>query len=244
MPGDTEAYKASPVNRFRLSWYFLHLAASFWRVTQTTKSIHTFLRTPGAFAYTRALANLTPDMLAQVMLKHSGGKLSVQSLLADQSLPALVRKALTSLHQSTASVVGSDGHRRLLRQEGVAYTLCFGPPLAFVTPNLADTRQRLLLVVQGEQVHMDADLPGYREMTERLAQDPVAQAIVFEIMIRLFFLHVLGVRPECVGFRRGEVRSITKEWCTDGCAASGHGFGFLGPILAARGEVEAQVESE
>ena len=32
----------------------------------------------------------------------------------------------------------------------------------------------------------------------------------------------------------------TKEWCTDGCAASGHGFGFLGPILAARGEIEAQ----
>ena len=48
-----ENYKASEINRFRVSWYDLHLFASFWRVTETTKSIHTFMKTPGAFSFTK-----------------------------------------------------------------------------------------------------------------------------------------------------------------------------------------------
>ena len=98
--------------------------------------------------------------------------------------------------------MGSDGYRRLLRHEGVAYTLCFGPPLIFTTPNLADTRQPLLLIVQGEEFRLEDELPSYREMVERLAQDPAGQAIVFELMIQLFFVHVLGVRPGLEGSGR------------------------------------------
>jgi hypothetical protein len=45
-------------------------------------------------------------------------------------------------------------------------------------------------------IELDADLSNsYREMTERLAADPVGQAIVFELMMRLFFTQVLGIRP-------------------------------------------------
>ena len=80
----------------------------------------------------------------------------------------------------------------------------FGPPLIFCTPNLADTKQLLLLVVQGVEVRLDADdlnaeiLPKYRDMMQRLARDPVGQTLVFELIMRLFFIHVLGVRPECL----------------------------------------------
>ena len=59
-------------------------------------------------------------------------------------------------------------------------------------------------------------------------------------MITLFFRHVLGVRPECVSFRRGEARKRFAKWCSDGCAASNTDPGVFGPVLAARGEVEAQ----
>ena len=34
--------------------------------------------------------------------------------------------------------MGSDGHRKLLQREGVAYTLRYGPALVFTTPNIAD----------------------------------------------------------------------------------------------------------
>ena len=121
----------------------------------------------------------------------------------------------------------------------------FGPPLIFMTPNLADTKQPLLLVVQGYKVRLDAlaagdELPKYRDMMRRLARSPVAQTIVFEKILRLFFLHVLGVRPECLENRRKSVRTRTREWCTDGVAASSVNPGIVGPILAFRGEIEAQ----
>jgi len=135
VPGDAEPFVARPINRFRQCWYVLHLVTSFWTRAETTKSIHTFLKTPGAFGYTRSVADITPDMLADVLLKfeQSGKKPSVQSLLSDKAVPAQLRKALMSLHQSTANVLGSNGHRRLLQKEGVAYTLAYGAPLVFTT---------------------------------------------------------------------------------------------------------------
>ena len=74
----------------------------------------------------------------------------------------------------------------------------------------------------------------------RLARDPVGQTVVFELIMRLFFLHVLGVRPECLHNRRKAVRKHTREWCTDGITAASTFFGIFGPVLAFRGEVEAQ----
>ena len=41
MPGDEEKYEAAAINRFRETWYDIHLLSSFWRVSETTKSIHT-----------------------------------------------------------------------------------------------------------------------------------------------------------------------------------------------------------
>ena len=129
-------------------------------------------------------------MLEEAILrgeKASKGKTSLASVLADKDLPYLLRTALSSLHQATASLVGSDGHRKVLQREGVAYTLRYGPALIFTTPNLADNKQPLLLVVQGEPFGFDSDVESsYREMTQRLATDPVGQAIVFEEMMQLF----------------------------------------------------------
>ena len=118
-----ENYEAAPINRFRRSWYDLHLLTSFWRVTETTSSVHTFMKTPGAFGYARACAQITPQMLEETILRqgqNSKGKTSLQSILADKDLPSQLRSAFASLHQATASLVGSDGHRRLLQREGVA----------------------------------------------------------------------------------------------------------------------------
>ena len=123
----------------------------------------------------------------------------------------------------------------------------FGPPLVFCTPNLADGKQPLLLIVQGQELRLDeslgsesAVLPKYRDMLRRLARDPVGQTIVFELIMRMFFLHILGVRPECLQNRRRAARARVREWCTDGVAAASAACGIFGPILAFRGEIEAQ----
>ena len=143
-------------------------------------------------------------------------------------------------------VVGADSHRRLCRHEGVAYVETFGPPLIFTTPNPADTQQPLFLIVQGQEVRLDArgeyqeELPKYRDMMRRVAQDPVSQTVMFELLIRLFLQVVLNVRPETLACRRQSSRTSAREWCTDGVAAASSGAGMLGPVLAFRGEVEAQ----
>ena len=210
LPGEDTPYEAAKINRFRLVWQVLHLLHSFWRVTETTKSVHTYLKTPGAFGLARNVLDVTPEMIEQYILQgqREGRTPSLHRIQADKDAPELLRKAMSSLHQATASLVGSSGHRRLLQQEGVAYTLRFGPALVFLTPNLADTKQPLLLVVQGEEFRFDEDVTeSYRDMVARLARDPVGQTLVFELMVRLFFVHVLGIRPELIGHRRGGARA-------------------------------------
>jgi len=83
-------------------------------------------------------------------------------------------------------------------------------------------------------------IPKYRDMLVRLAADPVGQTLVFHLIMRLFFQHVLGIRPESIEGRRGAKRAAPREWCTDGLAASGCAPGIFGPIAAFRGEIEAQ----
>ena len=48
---------------------------------------------------------------------------------------------------------------------GEAYTLRFGPPVQFVTPNLADIKRPLILIVQGEQYNFDSDLTEAEQAT-------------------------------------------------------------------------------
>ena len=190
------------MNRFRDSWYDVHVLHSFWRVTETTKSVHAFMKTPGAFGTASACAEVKPEMLEAVQLKmqQTKQKATVQGILQDTDTPQVLRTALRTTGQATASLVGSDGHRKELRGEGEAYTLRYGPPMQFITPNLADTKQHLILIVQGEEYRFEPDVEvSYREMTQRVACDPVGQSIVFELMIRLSFIHVLGLRPETVG---------------------------------------------
>ena len=139
--------------------------------------------------------------------------------------------------------LGSDGHRRLLRHEGVSYSLCFGPPLNFLTPNLADKLMPMLLLANGQCIDLNVSeptMPSRATMQKRLAADPVAQARAFEIMMVLFFIVVLGVRPECVSNQRGEPWKGVREWASDGCAASSFYLGILGAVLAFRGPIESQ----
>ena len=72
---------------------------------------------------------------------------------------------------------------------------------------------------------------------ETLLQDVSCDA---QLRMRLFFLHAVGVRPECLRNRRGESRTLTQEWCADGVAAASTSMGIVGFVLAFEGEVEAQ----
>ena len=112
-------------------------------------------------------------------------------------------------------------------------------------------KQLLFITVQGHEIPLDdgsipglrsGALPKYRDMMRRVAQDPVSQTVCFELIMRLFFVHVLGARPECVGGRRRGIppkKRCSWDLCTDGVAAPSTAPGIFGPVQAFRGEIEA-----
>jgi hypothetical protein len=67
------------------------------------------MKTPGAFAMSRAAAEITPSMMQEAQLKCQQGsqKASLQSIMKDQDLPHQLRTALKSMHQATAGLIGS-----------------------------------------------------------------------------------------------------------------------------------------
>ena len=71
-------------------------------------------------------------------------------------------------------------------------------------------------------------MPSVSEMLKRVARDPVGQAMVFDIMVKLFLEHVLGAIPTC---------GVSKF--NDGFAANGRG-GLFGAVQAYFAPVETQ----
>ena len=63
---------------------------------------------------------------------------------------------------------------------------------------------------------------------------------MFELLIRLFFVFVLGLRNELVGWRRGEARRMARSWASDGVAADFATPWAMGPVAVSFGPVEAQ----
>lgn len=185
------------VNRFAGDWITLHLFATLFFLTERHQSAFAFLKN-GGMKWAQKVQHLTAETLASSARLNAGGG-GIQAIVANKNVPQVVREALVAMQMAFADVLGTDGHRRLCRHEGVAYMALFGPPVIFCTPNLADTKQALLLVVEGIEVRLDDAemdtevLPKYRDMMARLARDPVGQTLVFEMVMRLFFIHVYRV---------------------------------------------------
>ena len=138
----------------------------------------------------------------------------------------------------------SGGSRRRVRRQG--FEVARGPGDA-TSAGVAEREdaEGVALGVQGVDVRPDdtepdgVELTRYRDMMQRLARDPVGRTRVFELLMRLFFIYVLGVRPESLQNRRHARGEAPREWCTDGVAASSCAPGIMGPVLAFRGELEA-----
>eukprot|EP00973_Karenia_brevis_P003060 419300-Karenia_brevis.AAC.1 len=98
----------------------------------------------------------------------------------------------------TTEVVGSDGARAQLRHEQNGYVLKFGQAGGFLTPNFADVRNPLVIVLHGGGMEERYEvnlldecprMPSAREMLQIVAEDPVAQARFFIFSMRIFCEH-------------------------------------------------------
>ena len=134
----------------------LHIFSSLRVLASQQESTHAFLKN-GGIAWARKVRKLTPELLAESARGARVGD-DLRAIAQSNNTPQIVRDALNIMQMATAHVLGTDGHRRLCRHEGHAYTILFGPPLEFCTPNLADGKQCLLLVVENEKIYLDGTL--------------------------------------------------------------------------------------
>ena len=75
----------------------------------------------------------------------------------------------------------------------------------------------------------------YAELRLRVVNDPVGQSIIVQPFLRLFFLHVLGARPECVA-QPEHAYIKPRDWLADGVAASLISLGCMLIFWPPRGE--------
>ena len=226
------------VNRFRRWWLNLHVLGSFWRMLSSFQAVTVALRQQGMQTRLKEAAGMDVEMIAAAQ-GEEGAAADGRQAKATQA----IRNIMATFQMAIGTAVGSDGYRVQNRHAGQAYTGLWGPSITFMTPNLADTKNVTLLLVQGEQIDLEdegGDVIEYAKLRLRLVHDPVGQAIMFELYMRLFYLFVLGVRPDAVAQPRGAgYYTVPEEWCPDGVACSVLVVGAWGALLALRGEIEA-----
>ena len=195
-------------------------------------AINIGMRIPGMLGKLKQLAELP---LRLVMASAESGE--------HDGVMGLVRSASHLFNLIMGKVVGSNGYRIACRHEFSAYTIFWGAPLIFCTPNIADNRNFAILLTQDRSVNLDKDADidlaiRYEELRLRVVNDPVGQSIIVHLFLQLFVLHILGARPECVAQPK-DAYIKPRDWLTDGVAASLTSLGCMLILAAARGEMEA-----
>ena len=220
------------INRFRTNQVALFVLSTFWRLMAGFTAVNIGMRIPGMLGKLKELAELPLRlvMASAESSEHSG-------------VMGLVRSASHLFNLIMGKVVGSNGYRIACRHEFSAYTIFWGAPLIFCTPNIADNRNFAILLTQNRSVNLDKDADidlaiRYEELRLRVVNDPVGQSIIVRLFLKLFVLHILGARPECVAQPKHAFIK-PRDWLTDGAAASLTSLGSMLILAAARGEMEA-----
>jgi len=164
-------------------------------------SARLFAKRPRNKEAMQGLGALTADEMFHACEVMGSG--DVAAALRHQDVPPAVKAALRSLGLCMANVLGTNAHRITLRHIVSGYRLLFGAPLVFTTVNVPDTKMPVMrLLYSGKTVAewklLEEDDPriGSSELMRRVvADDPVAQAIVSDLMFKLFIKHVLGALP-------------------------------------------------
>ena len=141
-----------------------------------------------------------------------------KDLLRRKDVPETVKRVFRHLQLCMANVLGTNAYRTNLRHRATGYRWLWGAPLVFTTLNPADTRHPVMRLLHSADLPEDGgdvdgeppevaswrlleegapDLGGKEKMVERVAADPVGQALLSDLMMKLFLKHMLGVDLEC-----------------------------------------------
>ena len=144
-----QLYKAPPVNRCRNDHKTLHMFRTVWTMNAKIQSAYTYTHRVGNKKAMAAISKLSPETIAECYATASQHK-TIGSLMRDESVPRNLRKALDAMQLATEDVIDTDGHRRLLRHEGNAFSTRYSAMAVFTTPNFPQQRHVTMLLTRGE----------------------------------------------------------------------------------------------
>ena len=228
-----------------------------WRRMDLVRRAGAHVRRKGFRSSIKLVCGTTAADIARAF-QELGDKAGVHEVLRSRKAPDTLKRALTDVLLFSSEVVGSDGARQQLRHEQMGDMLRYGGIGGFLTPNVADTRSPIVVLLHADALNgtqggltddgemeryavnlLDEcpDVPKADEMLRIIARDPVAQARFFIISMRLFCEHVLGTGPFDGSLRHhGRVDGVKFP---DGYAASAMG-GTMNMIASLHGPIEEQ----
>ena len=166
------------------------------------RSARLFVEKPSFEQNVKELGRVTAEEMYEACEVVGKGE-GLKAAMASEAVSERVKRVLRTLMICMANVVGTNAHRTTLRHVCTSYRHIFGPPLAFMTPNVADMKL-VAMKLQYEDADVaewrlleddDPQMPSRTEMLRRVAADPASQARVTDMMIQLFLEHILGVLP-------------------------------------------------
>ncbi|CAK9081626.1 unnamed protein product [Durusdinium trenchii] len=220
------------------------------RRLELMKSTKAYVQRRGFAKHLNLIANVSTEDLLKAMALH-GEAADIRTLMQDANVDPALKRALGGVLQSTANIIGLEGHRSQIRLRGHAAGWHYGNAHLFVTPNLADVRAPLMLQlhlqtngiaeVEAQSICLDWDdeipgLPTAATMRRIIARDPVSQARFFHLMMKIFFEELLGIEPT---FQKERYAVGFPRCFEDGMATSLYG-GIFGDIAALCGPLETQ----
>jgi len=121
------------------------------RRLELMKSTKAYVQRRGFAKHLNLIANVSTEDLLKAMALH-GEAADIRTLMQDANVDPALKRALGGVLQSTANIIGLEGHRSQIRLRGHAAGWHYGNAHLFVTPNLADVRAPLML-----QLHLQTN---------------------------------------------------------------------------------------
>ena len=141
------------------------------------------------------LKSLNHDILKNISDKLSNGVHFLPTTTEEKSC----FKLLNDLDHVGGFVKGSITSKKHMRNEIWSMISQLGAPSWFITLSPADSRHPICLYYADNNVEFRPNLRSANERNLLVAQNPVAAARFFDLMIRMFIKHVLGIGVEHSG---------------------------------------------
>ena len=177
-----------------------------WRRIEILRKAGMHVRKKGFQQNIALIAGTDSDKILQAF-KTLGHAATLRDAMLDDRVDPSLRRALKDIIIFSTDVVGSEGSRVNLRYQQVGTMIRYGVLQAFITPNVNDISNPLMVLLHEQSNGMQPEhltlslldespeVKSKKHMLEILSQNQAAQATFFIFSYQLFLMHVLGTGP-------------------------------------------------